>query len=85
MATNEPLDAKQLSRGMRVMKISGERQGVTGTVKGVDWANNLIGVEFDGDNRTTFECTPAEFKVITSGIRITGKPPPHTIARGSLK
>lgn len=78
---NRPLDSKNLSRGARVIKIAGDRQNTTGTVKGVDRGANTIGVQFDGDNHVTFECKPSEFKIATDRLTLTGKPPAGTVAR----
>ncbi len=80
-----PLDAKEVRVGMRVVKVSGEREGTAATVRGVDVQENLIGVLFDGDTKTTFACNAGEFQILKKpGIRLTGRPPPGTIARGSL-
>lgn len=79
------LDAKEVRVGMRVIKVSGERENTTGTVRGVDVEANLIGVRFDGDAQTTFSCVAREFQILKNpSIRLTGRPPPGTIARGSL-
>ncbi len=79
------LDAKEVRVGMRVVKVSGERQNTMGTVKGVDVGANLIGVLFDGDAKTTFASEAREFQVLKKPfIRLMGRPPPDTIARGSL-
>lgn len=81
----KPLDTKELSVGMRVIKICGERQNTTGVVRAVNVGENWFSILFDGDQRVTLGCDPAEFKILKNkNLRITGKPPPNTIARGSL-
>jgi len=60
----KPLDTKELSVGMRVIKIGGERENTTGTVRGVNVEMNLIGVLFDGDTKTTFSCDAREFQIL---------------------
>lgn len=73
----EKLDAKNLRSGMRVITCDGKR---TGTVRGVDIAGNRFAVLLDGENRSTLDCNPAEFKILTiPGLRLTGRPPPSTI------
>jgi hypothetical protein len=80
----KPLDAKELRVGMRVIKVRGERQHTTGVVRAVNVGENWFAVLFDGDQRITVGCNPKEFEVLgNQNLRLTGKPPPHTIARGS--
>ena len=80
----EPLDTKKLSVGMRVIKVCGERQNTTGLVKAVDVGLNRFAVLFDGDEAVIQNCDPKEFQILISTvIRLTGRSPPHTIARGS--
>lgn len=81
----KPLDTKELSVGMRVIKINGERQNTTGVVRAVNVGENWFAILFDGDQRVTPRCNPAEFKILKNqNLRLTGMPPPNTIARGSL-
>ncbi len=78
------LDTKKLSVGMRVIKVSGERQHTTGVVRAVNVEENWFSILFDGDQRVTAGCTPVEFEILKDqNLRLTGQPPPHTIARGS--
>ncbi|HEY4508410.1 MAG TPA: hypothetical protein VJJ55_02010 [Candidatus Paceibacterota bacterium] len=81
----KPLDTKELSVGMRVIKIGGEVSNREGVVRAVNRAENRFAVLFDGDRAVTMNCDPTEFrKVETVRPHLTGKPPPGTIARGSL-
>ena len=78
------LDAKELRVGMRVIKVSGNRQNTTGTVRAVNVRENRFVVLFDGDKTITPECDPREFKILTlPRLHLTGRPPPNTVARGS--
>lgn len=82
---NNMLDSKEVRVGMRVVVVSGKRKNTTGTVKGVDVEANLIGVLFDGDRATTLGCDTGEFELLkVPSVRLTGRAPPGTVARGSL-
>lgn len=76
------LDAKELRVGMRVITVAGDR---TGTVRGLDVANNICAVHFDGDKTVTQECHPSRFRILENpAFRLTGIPPTGTVPRGSL-
>lgn len=82
----EQLDAKKLERGMRVIKISGDRSGEIATVRGIDRGMNLIGVQFDTETKITLGCDAGEFQIYTAPKpHLTMRPPEGTVARGSLK
>ena len=69
---------------MRVIKIGGERRGMKGTVRAINFEENRFAVLFDGDKIITHECDPKEFKIhVSRNIHLTGQPPPNTVARGS--
>ena len=76
---SSPLDAKALSRGMRVITKAGVRR--TGTVKAVNVVENWIAILFDGDTSVTPMCQPRDFAISPPNLRLTGQPPPHTVPR----
>ena len=82
----KPLDTKELSVGMRVIKIGGEVSNREGVVRAINTAENRFAVLFDGERVITMDCDPKEFrkKVETTRPHLTGKSPRGTIARGSL-
>ena len=83
MNENEELRASQCSIGMRVITVSGTRR--TGTVRALDVANNVIGVRFDGEDRVTPMCAPSAFTLSPDpNLRLTGKAPEGSVARGTL-
>ena len=80
---SQPLNASKCSIGKRVITTVGALR--TGTVRAVDVAFDLIAVRFDGDEKNTIGCDPATFAVSPDPtLRLTGKAPANTVARGSI-
>lgn len=72
-------DAKQVSMGMRVITVTGDR---TGVVRARSVALNKIGILYDGEDNVTPMLDPWLFKPSPDpNLRLIRKPPAETVPR----